>query len=166
MKLGLSAFAVVAAFTITSCDNPSSKIHSADSAAETEVANHSSADGNITAGDVLQEGTPAFAFAEMNHDFGNIDEGKVAEHVFTFENTGDAPLIISNARGSCGCTVPEWPRTPIAPGATGEIKVSFNSSGKPGNQKKSVTITANTVPPTTVLNISAQVAPKATDAGK
>ena len=68
---------------------------------------------------------PAFAFAEEEFDFGTINEGDVVEHVFKFTNTSDKPLTISNARGSCGCTVPEWPREPIAPGEDGEIKVKF-----------------------------------------
>lgn len=159
MKYGIGALAVSAAFLLGSCDNAASKIK--DDATQSQVSYSEGEEGGITAGDVNQDGNPAFSFTETSHDFGTIDEGFVAEHVFTFTNTGDAPLIINNARGSCGCTVPEYPRTPIAPGAEGEIKVSFNSSGKPGNQRKTVTITANTVPNTTVLNISAQVTPKA-----
>jgi hypothetical protein len=85
----------------------------------------------------------------------------VAEHVFTFKNEGEGPLIISNAQGSCGCTVPVWPRQPIAPGETGEIKVSFNSSGRAGKQDKRVTLTTNAVPQTKVLNITSQVIAKA-----
>lgn len=102
---------------------------------------------------------PTFAFAEDNHDFGKINEGDVVEHIFSFENTGDAPLIISNAKGSCGCTVPEWPKEPIAVGEKGEIKVKFNSRKKPGIQNKTVTITANTFPKQTRLRIKADVNP-------
>ena len=105
---------------------------------------------------------PSFEFAETNFDFGNINEGDEVEHVFQFTNTGDAPLLIESARGSCGCTVPSWPKEPIAVGATGEILVKFNSKGKPGVQNKTVTITANTFPSISKLQIKSTVA-KAAD---
>lgn len=161
MKYAFGVLALTAAFSLTSCDSATSKIKDNTENTATSSMEDAGASNAVTASDVTAQGNPVFTFEETSFDFGNIDEGTVAEHVFSFTNTGDAPLIISNARGSCGCTVPEWPRTPIAPGATGSIKVSFNSSGKPGNQKKTVTITANTVPNTKILNISAQVAPKA-----
>jgi hypothetical protein len=110
-------------------------------------------------GTELVEGTPAFSFDSEFHDFGEITEGTVAEHIFRFTNTGDAPLIISNAQGSCGCTVPDWPRNPIAPGDQGEIKVSFNSSGRQGKNDKQVTLNANTIPNTRVLKITSSVLP-------
>ncbi len=84
--------------------------------------------------------------AETVHDFGQVKEGAVVEHTFLVKNTGAAPLIIKETRASCGCTVPEKPEQPIAPGATGEIKVKFNTAGKPGAQSKVVTIVANTSP--------------------
>lgn len=98
-----------------------------------------------------------FDFTEMAHDFGTIQEGTVAEHVFKFTNNGEVPLIISNAQGSCGCTVPQYPKEPIAPGATGEILVSFNSQGRTGNQQKFVSLTANTEPSITRLSITSFV---------
>lgn len=104
-------------------------------------------------------------FNETTHDFGEINEGTVAKHTFQFTNTGDVPLVIKSARGSCGCTVPDWPKEPIAPGKTGDIKVQFNSSGKPGTQSKTVTLTTNTETGTEVLNIKAQVKAKATANG-
>ena len=105
----------------------------------------------------MMEALPSIVFEADFHNFGEITEGAVAEHVFTFTNEGDGPLIISNAQGSCGCTVPIWPRNPIAPGATGEIKVSFNSKGRAGKQDKRVTLTTNAVPQTKVLNITSTV---------
>lgn len=98
------------------------------------------------------------AFAEMSHDFGAIKQDTENEKIFMFTNTGDNPLIIENARGSCGCTVPEWPREPIAPGATGEIRVVYKPGKQKGKQAKTVTITANTEPRDTRLTISAEVA--------
>ncbi len=100
------------------------------------------------------------AFAETTHEFGTIDEGDVVEHTFTFTNTGDTPLIIQDAKASCGCTVPRKPEAPVAPGKTSEIQVRFNSQGKPGMQNKTITVTANTDPPTTRLFIKADVTPK------
>lgn len=96
-------------------------------------------------------------FAENEFDFGTLEEGEKVEHVFKFENTSANPLTISNARGSCGCTVPEWPKEPIAPGESGEIKVKFDSKGKKGKQNKTVTITANTIPGNTILTIMSDV---------
>ncbi len=104
---------------------------------------------------------PAFEFEEESFDFGTINEGDVVEHVFKFKNIGEAPLIIQTATGSCGCTVPDPPKDPIAAGETGEINVKFNSQGKPNLQNKTVTITANTWPRQSTLKIKAQVTPKA-----
>lgn len=100
---------------------------------------------------------PAFSFGNELHDFGTIKDGDVVEHVFSFTNNGAAPLIISDAKGSCGCTVPEWPKEPIPVGGSGDIRVKFNSKNKPGIQNKTVTITANTWPTTQRLRIKANV---------
>ncbi|MEQ8243677.1 DUF1573 domain-containing protein [Fulvivirga sp.] len=107
---------------------------------------------------------PAFKFNELDYDFGTIAEGDVVEHTFTFTNTGDAPLIIQSAKGSCGCTVPTWPKEPIPVGGTGEITAQFNSKGKPNIQNKTVTITANTWPKQSTLRIKAMVTPAAQEA--
>lgn len=108
--------------------------------------------------DVKPEGPiPNFEFTEERYDFGTIKEGDIVEHVFKFKNVGEAPLIISSATASCGCTVPVWPKEPIGIGEEGEIAVRFNSKGKPGTQNKTVTITANTYPKITRLNIKAAV---------
>lgn len=104
---------------------------------------------------------PAFKFEEEEFDFGTINEGDVVEHTFKFKNTGEAPLIIQNAQGSCGCTVPTWPHEPIPVGGEGVITAKFNSKGKSNLQNKTVTITANTWPKQTRLRIKAQVTPKA-----
>lgn len=103
---------------------------------------------------------PKFEFTEMEYDFGNIKEGDVVEHTFSFTNTGESPLLIQNASASCGCTVPQWPKEPVAVGETGEIQVRFNSANKSGVQNKTIRITANTEPATTTLRIKSNVAPK------
>jgi|TARA_B110000093_G_C12834024_1_gene352349 hypothetical protein len=103
--------------------------------------------------------TTSISFKEYAHDFGTIDEGDVEIHIFEFTNTGDEPLILDKCKGSCGCTVPQCPKEPIAPGATGTIEVKFNSKGKKNKQTKKVTVTANTDPGQTILTIIAQVTP-------
>tara|TARA_Y100001935_G_scaffold76973_1_gene64298 strand:+ start:262 stop:765 length:504 start_codon:yes stop_codon:yes gene_type:complete len=89
--------------------------------------------------------SPIMSFDKTLHDFGTIQEGETVETTFTFTNSGKSDLIIVDARGSCGCTVPEYPKnTPIPPGESGKIRVSFDSSNKPNMQQKTVTISANT----------------------
>ena len=100
---------------------------------------------------------PSFSFEEEFHDFGTINEGDVVEHLFKFTNNGKAPLIITDAKATCGCTVPQWPKEPIPVGETGEIKVRFNSKNKPGVQNKTVTLTANTWPNNKRVKIRANV---------
>lgn len=108
---------------------------------------------------MVDDGTPkaSINFDEMSYDFGQIKEGDVVHHIFKFTNTSLVPLIIHNASGTCGCTVPKWPKEPIPPGKTGQIEVSYDSKNKSGKQAKSVNITANTVPPVTTLNITSIV---------
>lgn len=101
--------------------------------------------------------TTTIEFTEMEHDFGTIKQNTTNPKTFTFTNTGDEPLIISDAKGSCGCTVPDYPRQPIQPGESGEIKVVYSPGKQMNQQQKTVTITANTEPATTVLRIKANV---------
>lgn len=103
---------------------------------------------------------PVFEFETENHEFGEITEGDKVNFDFKFKNTGKVPLIISNASASCGCTVPEYSKDPVAPGGEGFIKVSFNSEGKHGMVSKTVTLLANTIPNTKVLTISADIQEK------
>ncbi|XLS31024.1 DUF1573 domain-containing protein [Flavobacteriaceae bacterium M23B6Z8] len=107
---------------------------------------------------------PVMTFDKSEHDFGTIDQGTPVETTFTFTNTGNGPLIITDARSSCGCTVPSYPKdTPIAPGEKGELLVKFNGNG--ANQvSKTVTVTANTEKGSEVLMIKAFVTPKTTNA--
>lgn len=99
----------------------------------------------------------SISFETPSFDFGTITQGEAVQYVYKFTNTGDKPLIISKAKGSCGCTVPVWPKKPIAPGETGELKVEFNSKGKMGKQHKSITVTSNTDPAITNLAIKGEV---------
>lgn len=98
-------------------------------------------------------------FEKEVHDYGTIENGANGECTFEFKNTGNAPLIISNAKGSCGCTVPSWPKEPIAPGKTGTITVKYDTK-RAGAINKSVTITSNAVnAPTKVIRIKGNVKP-------
>lgn len=103
--------------------------------------------------------TTQVQFAAMAHDFGTVEQNTHNTKVFTFTNTGEHPLIITDAKGSCGCTVPNYPREPVQPGETGEIEVVYNPGEQINQQTKTVTITANTEPATTVLQIKANVVP-------
>jgi hypothetical protein len=96
-------------------------------------------------------------FEEKEYDFGTIKQGDKVSHIFVFKNTGTQPLIINSAKGSCGCTVPNYPKDFIAPGQKGEISVEFSSAGKSGAQTKTVTIIANTDPNPTRITIKAYI---------
>lgn len=100
---------------------------------------------------------PKFYFAESTHHFGEIKEGDIVTYIFKFKNVGGSQLVIAQAKGSCGCTVPEYSKNPVQPGDEGEIKVTFDSHGKSGMESKTVTLLANTIPATKVLTISAEV---------
>ena len=100
---------------------------------------------------------PEFTFETDNHEFGEILQGERVTFAFKFKNTGTAPLVISSASASCGCTVPEYTKTPIEPGDEGFVNVTFDSSGKSGMVSKTVTLIANTIPNTKVLTISADI---------
>lgn len=104
---------------------------------------------------------PAMTFSDVEYDFGTVAEGAVVEYEYTFKNTGSAPLIVVNAKGSCGCTVPTWSKEPIAPGEEGSMLVKFNTSGKPNNQTKTITIKANTESGTETVRMKGFVTPKA-----
>lgn len=103
--------------------------------------------------------TTTMTFEELTFDFGTVAEGEKVSHTYKFTNTGNEPLVLSDAKGSCGCTVPKWPREPIGPGETSEIVVEFNSQGKKGQRNQKVTLTANTNPPQTFLSLTGTVNP-------
>ena len=124
-------FLIVFLFAI-SCDDSSNK---------KEIKSENTTSSSMTS----SSESPIMSFDKTLHDFGTIQEGETVETIFTFTNSGKSDLIIVDARGSCGCTVPEYPKnTPIPPGESGKIRVSFDSSNKPNMQQKTVTISANT----------------------
>jgi hypothetical protein len=99
----------------------------------------------------------AFKFEQTEHDFGTLDEGPKVTHVFNFTNTGKEPLIITSARASCGCTVPQKPEKPVLPGEVGEITVTYNTKGRVGNFNKAITLTSNAKQSTFILKIKGVV---------
>lgn len=103
---------------------------------------------------------PVITFKEKSIDFGDLTQGDKVSHTFQLTNTGNAPLIISNVAATCGCTVPSWPKEPIAPGKTAEIQVSFNSTGKMGKQNSVVRIYSNASEPIEKVSLISNVIPK------
>lgn len=87
------------------------------------------------------------------YDFGTIDEGDMVQYSYVFKNTGKKPLVIKSAKASCGCTIPKPSKEPIAPGETGEIPVTFNSSGKGPQVSKTITVTSNAYPNITRIKL-------------
>ncbi len=137
--LSLTCFAV-----LTACNN-SSKLFGG------------SASDSANAVAAAKENAPAFKFEKESYDFGQITQGEKVTYDFKFKNIGKSPLIITNATATCGCTTPEYPKGPVAPGENGMIHVVFNSATKSGMQNKIVTITANTVPSTTEVHLIGDV---------
>lgn len=108
---------------------------------------------------------PVFEFIEETYDFGDIIEGDKPTHEFKFTNTGNSPLIISGVKASCGCTTPEWPKTPIAPGEEANIKAIYNSKGRIGKFNKAIRITSNAATPTKVIYIKGETKKANTNEG-
>ncbi|MGS2762023.1 DUF1573 domain-containing protein [Sinomicrobium sp. M5D2P9] len=131
MKKVLLAIALVAA-VFTSCKQDAASKVKAENVAQAAVR------------DKAASKLPVLEFDKKEHDFGTIQRGTAVETVFKLTNTGDAPLVITNATSSCGCTIPEYPKDkPIAPGESAELLVKYNGSGI-NKVTKTVTITTNT----------------------
>lgn len=106
------------------------------------------------------EAGAVITFKEKSIDFGDIVQGAKVSHTFEFTNTGDAPLVISNVAATCGCTVPSWPKEPVAPGKSAKIEVSFNSAGKMGKQNSVVRIYSNASEPIEKVSLISNVLPR------
>lgn len=105
-------------------------------------------------------GAPVIAFNRDVHNFGTVEEGFIVETSFEVTNTGKSNLVITDAKATCGCTVPTWPKDPIAPGKTAEVSVKFNTSGKPNMQSKTVTLYTNTEKGLETVKVTGMVTPK------
>jgi len=140
-KLFLSA--IIAGMLFTACNSSSTQN-------QTTAA--------VTADAPSATNAPVMKFEKETYDFGKIKQGDKVTYEFKFTNNGKSPLIIKDAVATCGCTKPEWPQAPIAPGADGFIKVTFNSAAKMGLQDKQITITANTNPAQSIVHLIGEVA--------
>lgn len=141
----LLAVAVVALFVMTSCGEKQQ------GGLSTDLVN------NPRSATETSDKQAVITFDKEEHDFGSLLQGEVVTYSFHFTNSGNAPLIISGVGSSCGCTVGDYPREPIAPGKTGDIKVTYNSSGHHGFQSRVLTVMSNTNPAKTVLRIKGKV---------
>jgi hypothetical protein len=112
---------------------------------------------NTSAAATGDTGKAKIVFREYEHSFGKVTEGEKVSHVFKFDNTGTADLVIGSALTTCGCTVPEYDTKPIAPGGSGNLEVVFDTSGKDGMQTKTITVKSNAEKPVVILKITAEV---------
>jgi hypothetical protein len=156
-KLILSLLA--AGILLSACNQSAKTAKTIDSSATqpAEAGASATSAGSMT---VKQTNAPVMNFDKSSYDFGKITRGDKVTYNFKFTNTGKSPLIITNAVASCGCTTPNWPKTPVTPGQSGQVTVVFNSTGKVGLQDKMVTITANTNPAQTVVHLVGEVLEK------
>lgn len=140
---------VIALVVIASCkkDNATSKVK------KENIESAKKRDSQI-------QGSPIATFDKEVFEFGTVKEGDVVETMFTVTNTGKTDLVIIDATATCGCTVPTWPKEPIASGDSAEIKIEFNTLGKPNMQSKTVTLFTNTERGSEMLKVSGMVIPK------
>lgn len=136
----------VSAILIWSCNNGNK------SGVDTSLVNNPASANGTTDGKL-----PKMDFGDTNHDFGVINQGEKVSYTFKFKNSGSADLIISSAVGSCGCTVPHYPKGTVPAGDTGTIDVTFDSSGKQGKVLKTVSIVTNCQPNTKIITITADI---------
>jgi hypothetical protein len=159
--LPLSLSILLFGATLTSCNNEEQPKTSKSAPAKVDpLKQRQSVSGNTenSAESASQSSSNAqITFAKYEHDFGNILQDSDNKFTFTFTNTGTEPLIIENAKGSCGCTVPEYTKDPIAPGETGKLDIVYKPGKQKNQQTKTITVTANTSPKTTTLRIKANV---------
>jgi len=147
-KISIICIAVLGLLIVSCKDNATAKINSAN----LETAKER--DAKISLGAAIIE------FDQNEYDFGTITEGDKVEGKFIISNKGKVDLVITNAKATCGCTVPEWPREAIKPGDSAELKFTFNSRGRTGKQSKSITLQTNSEKVTEVLRIKGMVTPK------
>lgn len=147
-RLRINLIALVAIVGLTACGDSTESDH-----LPADLVNNPA----TVSSEKTEEHLPKMVFENPTQDFGTIVQGTSVTHIYKFTNEGDADLIISFAKGSCGCTIPSWPKRPIKPGQSGEISVVFNSTGKRNAQNKKVNITANTVPTVNVIALKGTV---------
>jgi hypothetical protein len=144
------AILLVAAITVSGCQNKSEKTNSisTDLITNPVSANSIAVSGNL----------PVLEFDQVKHDFGIVVQSEKITYKFSCKNTGGSDAIISDVTSSCGCTVTSWTKAPIKPGEKGEVEVIFNSTGKPsGYMSKTVKVLANTQPNVIELEVTAEI---------
>ena len=149
-KIAILVCFLVSGLVLTSCDNGKA-------AAKINADNLENAKNRDVE---IKNGAALIAFDKSVHDFGTVTEGDVVETVFKVTNSGKTDLIITDAQVTCGCTVPVWPKAPIKPGQTEDIKVKFNTSGKTNRQQKNITLITNTESGREILTLKGMVSPK------
>ena len=149
MKKFTAVCVLLISIAIVSCkENASSKINTSnlESAKERDA--------------LINLGSAIIEFDKTEYDFGEVTEGDLVEGSFEVTNIGKADLMITSAKATCGCTVPEWPKEAIKPGESGEIKFTFNSKGRVGKQSKTITLQTNTDKVTETVRIKGTVIKK------
>jgi len=136
-----------------SCNDAARKIENSNDKLSTDLVKNNQSLKNDSK-EIIQ---PIVEILQSEYDFGIIKQGEKATHDYKIKNIGNSDLLITSAKGSCGCTVPEWPREPIKPGNEANIKVTFNSKGKTGKQNKRVTLMTNAIPNVKILTIKGEV---------
>ncbi|WP_439128819.1 DUF1573 domain-containing protein [Polaribacter sp.] len=150
-KITLLSFLFVTTSLLISCGNgnASAKIN------KDNLTNAKNRDAEI------KKGTASISVDEKVYDFGTVNEGEIVEKIFNITNSGKTDLVITDAQVTCGCTVPQWPKAPIKPGETKEVKVRFNTAGKGNRQRKDITLVTNTESGREILTLKGMVTPKA-----
>lgn len=148
----------VIAFGLSACNNSEEQTENRELGTQELVVDEQATE-NATNDKIIESSDDAaqITFASSIYEFGEVNEGEKVEHVFTFTNTGNSPLIISNVTASCGCTTPEYSTHPIAPNEEGNVKVVFDTQNQVGMQQKLITILSNAEPIRTVVQLKGQV---------
>jgi hypothetical protein len=139
--------------TMFSCNDAAKKVNNKNNRLSTYLVKNNQSLNNDSK-EIIQ---PIVEILQSEYDFGIIKQGEKATHDYKIKNIGNSDLLITSAKGSCGCTVPEWPKEPIKPGDIAKIKVTFDSKGKIGKQSKRVTLMTNAIPNVKILTIKGEI---------
>jgi len=154
-------FIFIPIFILGACQDPTAtneKTMTEIKASDNNISNAAIIRNPVSADQPLDSTNVAkMKFDNIRYRYGKVEEGTIVTHTYKFKNTGKAPLVISNAKSTCGCTVPEWPKEPIPVGGEGEIFVKFDTKNKDLFQTKPIFVTANTHPSETTLYLMGEV---------
>ncbi|MEM8525270.1 MAG: DUF1573 domain-containing protein [Bacteroidota bacterium] len=162
MKRSINLFLFSIIILITACQPEKSSEKSIEEIRNSDLVGNAAIIRNPVSADEVTDtvNVAKMEFEEPIFEFGEVEAGEIVTHTFDFRNTGKVPLLISDARSTCGCTVPDWPEELIHPGEKGQIKVKFNTKNMLRMQKKPVTVVANTYPSETKVYLSGFVREK------